>query len=98
MPTDPPPAERTPAEEVEHCADMPGDWSDVEITPDGRFAFPGEPALSDDMVERATMALLGKTHDPCPGVDWHCDRQWRVNGVRRRMRVALLAALREPRP
>src|SRR5690606_17844424 len=54
----------------------------------------GKPAVVDEaMVERATMALLGKSHDTAPGVDWRCDRTWTVNKVRKHMRTALAAAL-----
>lgn len=53
-----------------------------------------QPAAVDGaMVERATMTLLGKTHDTAPGVDWRCDRSWTVNRVRELMRRALTAAL-----
>ena len=60
----------------------------------GCRSLAGQPAAVDDaMVERATMALLGKTHDSAPGVDWRCDRSWTVNRVRELMRLALSAAL-----
>ena len=50
-------------------------------------------AVDEAMVERATMALLGKSHDTAPGIDWRCDRAWTVNKVRKNMRAALTAAL-----
>lgn len=53
----------------------------------------GALVVDDAMVERATMALLGKSHDTAPGIDWQCDRAWTVNKVRNLMRAALLAAL-----
>lgn len=43
----------------------------------------------DQRVERATLTLLGKTEDPAPGVNWHCDRSWTVDKVRALMRIAL---------
>lgn len=45
----------------------------------------------DDMVEDATMMLIGHSKDHAPGVDWRCDRQWTVNEVRQRMRRILAA-------
>lgn len=68
-------------------------------TPEGFETHPcpecaQQPAAVDGaMVERATMELLGKTHDTAPGVDWRCDRSWTVNRVRELMRRALTAAL-----
>ncbi len=57
-------------------------------------APPSAPVGVDDgMVERATMALLGKSHDTAPGIDWRCDRAWTVNKVRKHMHAALTAAL-----
>lgn len=50
-------------------------------------------AVTEAMVERATMALLGKSHDTAPGIDWRCDRSWTVNKVRKHMRAALTDAL-----
>lgn len=50
-------------------------------------------AVDEAMVERATMTLLGKSHDTAPGIDWRCDRAWTVNKVRKNMRAALTAAL-----
>lgn len=64
-----------------------------------RSALAGQPAAVDyAMVERATMALLGKTHDFAPGVDWRCDRSWTVNRVRELMHHALSAALAGQQP
>lgn len=54
--------------------------------------------ITDEMVERATMTLLGHTDDAAPTVNWQCDRQWKVNDVRRHMRAALDAALNTDRP
>lgn len=59
-------------------------------------ALAQQPAAVDEaMVERATMTLLGKSHDTAPGIDWRCDRAWTVNKVRKHMRAALTAALAE---
>jgi len=52
--------------------------------------------ITDAMVEAATMALLGKTKDPLPGIDWWASRQWRVNKVRAKMRKALETAFAAP--
>lgn len=54
-----------------------------------------QPTITDDMVQRATLALLDVKYDPAPGVDWHCNRHWRVSEVREHMRRALKAALNE---
>lgn len=44
------------------------------------------------IVESVAMALLGKDCDPAPGVDWHCNRDWRVSQVREQVRLALTKA------
>ena len=51
--------------------------------------------ISDEMVEAASMALLGheKRGDLAPGVDWKVDRSWTIGIVREQMRKALIAAL-----
>lgn len=46
-------------------------------------------AEADDLVEKVAMALLGNFTDPAPGVNWQCNRQWRVNEVRQAVRTAL---------
>ena len=57
-------------------------------------ALAQQPAAVDEaMVERATMTLLGKSHDTAPGIDWRCERAWTVNKVRKNMHAALTAAL-----
>ena len=56
------------------------------------YTTPPAREISEAEVERATMALLEKDTDPSPGVDWICDRSWRVNAVRKLMRAALEAA------
>lgn len=43
----------------------------------------------EDRVERATMILLGKRSDPSPGVNWECNRYFKVNRVRALMRQVL---------
>ena len=73
----------------------------VEICLDNILALrnsPAEPSdtvatVTDDMVEKATMALLGHREDTSPGVDWDVCRTWRVNDVRALMRGALTVAL-----
>jgi hypothetical protein len=81
----------------------PGDaWDDICF---GMQApMPGTPYLmltpvlsaalieSEQLVEQVAMSILGKERDLAPGVNWHCDRQWRVNDVRKRVRHALEAA------
>jgi hypothetical protein len=54
--------------------------------------------ITDEMVEVATMVLLGKAKDPVPGVDWWASRQWRVNKVREKMRKALEAVYEASKP
>jgi hypothetical protein len=44
---------------------------------------------SDQLVEQVAMLILGKDVDLAPGVNWHCDRAWRVNDVRQKVRQAL---------
>lgn len=44
---------------------------------------------ADALVESVTLALLGKSEDPAPGVNWQCTRQWHVNDVREQVRLAL---------
>lgn len=43
----------------------------------------------EERLERATMRLLGKDSDPSPGVNWECNRYWKVNRVRNLMRAIL---------
>lgn len=64
--------------------------NDQTLPPVGKMSL-AEAPVTDDLVERATMLLLGKEVDMAPGVDWHCHRQWTVNTVRRRMREVLEA-------
>lgn len=52
--------------------------------------------VTDDMVERATMTILGHVQNGAPDVDWSCNRQWRVSDVRKRMRLALEQILPPP--
>jgi hypothetical protein len=44
---------------------------------------------SVQLVEQVSMLILGKDVDLAPGINWHCDRAWRVNDVRQQVRVAL---------
>jgi hypothetical protein len=44
---------------------------------------------SDQLVEQVAMLILGKDVDLAPGINWHCDRAWRVNDVRQKVRQAL---------
>lgn len=44
------------------------------------------------MVETVAMSILGKECDPAPGVDWYCDRAWRVSQVRESVANALRKA------
>lgn len=46
-------------------------------------------AYLEERVERATMQLLGKPVDPAPGVNWECNRYWKVRRVRNLMRKIL---------
>lgn len=41
------------------------------------------------LVEQVTMGVLGRKTDPAPGINWHCNRQWQVNDVRKSVRGAL---------
>lgn len=50
---------------------------------------------TDAQVERVTMALLGKTEDPSPGVNWVVTRHDRVNTWRAKVREALEAVWQE---
>lgn len=53
---------------------------------------PEEEAENNDFeerVERATMIFLGKDKDPSPGVNWECNRYFKVNRVRSIMRKVL---------
>lgn len=43
----------------------------------------------EERVERATMQLLGKPFDPAPGVNWECNRYWKVRRARNLMRKIL---------
>lgn len=45
--------------------------------------------FDEDDVELVTLTLLGKQRDYAPGINWHCNRQWRVNDVRERVRTSL---------
>lgn len=47
---------------------------------------------ADSLIEQVSMELLGKPKDPAPGMNWQCDRQWRVDDVRKAVRGALEAA------
>lgn len=49
--------------------------------------------VTDEMVERATMQLLGHKEDTAPGVDWRAVRDKTINDWRKRMREVLIAAL-----
>lgn len=49
--------------------------------------------VTDAMIEKATMVLLGKDEDPAPGVDWHCARDWTVSQVRTKMGQAIRAII-----
>jgi len=54
--------------------------------------------VTDEMVETATMELLGHTErggDLAPNCDWKVDRCWTINGVRNQMRKALTLALEQ---
>lgn len=44
---------------------------------------------ADQLVEQVTMSILGKQCDPSPGVNWHCNRSWRVDDVRAAVKGAL---------
>lgn len=67
---------------------------EARVALDNAIALAQQPTAVDEaMVERATMTLLGKSHDTAPGIDWRCDRAWTVNKVRKHMRAALTAAL-----
>lgn len=43
----------------------------------------------DELVEQVAMSILGKAKDLAPGINWHCDRAWRVNDVRDKVRHGL---------
>ncbi|KVP39848.1 hypothetical protein [Burkholderia ubonensis] len=45
----------------------------------------------EQLVEQVTMSLLGKQEDPAPGINWQCNREWRVNDVRQAVWRALEA-------
>lgn len=47
------------------------------------------PEEADHLVDSVTLALLGKTTDPAPDVNWQCDRSWTINDVRQAVRSAL---------
>lgn len=47
---------------------------------------------ADSLVEKVSMALLGKPKDPAPGINWQCGRQWHVDDVRTSVRRALEGA------
>jgi hypothetical protein len=47
----------------------------------------------DAMCERITLRILGKDRDPSPGVDWHCNRSWKISKVRELVRAALESEL-----
>lgn len=84
-------AARAEAAGAERDSDDNGTWWTLRIE---QFkALAQQPAAVDEaMVERATMTLLGKSHDTAPGIDWRCDRAWTVNKVRKNMHAALTAA------
>lgn len=46
----------------------------------------------EQLVEQVAMSILGNQRDLAPGVNWRCDRQWRVNDVREHVRRALETA------
>lgn len=50
-----------------------------------------EPAVpvEGDLLEKATMLLLGHVKNEAPHVDWFCNRQWRVSDVRKRMALVI---------
>jgi hypothetical protein len=50
--------------------------------------------VTPQMIEKATMVLLGKEHDPTPHINWICARNWKVNDVRGLMRHALVEAFK----
>lgn len=50
-----------------------------------------EEAAFDAMCERVAMRILGKRKDPSPGVNWHCNRSWKVEHFRALVREALAA-------
>lgn len=50
--------------------------------------------VTPQMVEKATMTLLGHDHDRSPHVNWQCNRSWRVNDVRKAMRRAMIEAFK----
>ena len=92
---------RTPEqkERSAHCDRMfgvllrlpnPGNRSDlVEALYDAGCRLPLTPEGFDARCERVAMHLVGKNTDPSPGVDWICNRDWRVSDVRRLVREAL---------
>ncbi|HDR9106016.1 hypothetical protein P5X00_36400 [Paraburkholderia sp. A2RO-4L] len=56
------------------------------------ISFTSEQPDPETLVEQVTMGVLGKKVDPTPGINWYCNRDWKVEDVRAAVRRAMQVA------
>jgi hypothetical protein len=56
------------------------------------ISFTSEQPDPETLVEQVTMGVLGKKVDPAPGINWYCNRDWKVEDVRAAVRRAMQVA------